>query len=112
MTDDAGGLGIPKIIGSGTSANASNTAFLDVTEVKQLLTQYQSEVEWPAKKGDIRNKIFKQKGGVSNSDKLQNMMAAAINRRFILEEPADQRPPGTNYPRFILNREEIKEDPF
>lgn len=112
VTDDAGGLGIPKIIGSGTSANASNTAFLDVTEVKQLLTQYQSEVEWPAKKGDIRNKIFKQKGGVSNSDKLQNMMAAAINRRFILEEPADQRPAGTNYPRFVLNREEIKEDPF
>lgn len=112
VTDDAGGLGIPKIIGSGVSASASSASFIDVTEVKQILTQYQGEVEWPAKKGDIRNKIFKQKGGVSNSDKLQNMMAAAINRRFILEEPAEQRPPGTNYPRFILNREEIKEDPF
>lgn len=112
VTDDAGGLGIPKIIGSGTSESKADKDFINPDDVKNILTVNQREIEWPATKTDIRNKIFKAKGGINNSTKLQRMMDIAINRTFIIEEPEENRQPGQTHPRLTLNPEQIEIDPF
>lgn len=112
VTDDAGGLGIPKIIGSGTSESKADKDFINPDDVKNILTVNQREIEWPATKTDIRNKIFKAKGGTNNSTKLQRMMDIAINRKFIIEEPEENRQPGQTHPRLTLNPEQIEIDPF
>lgn len=112
VTDDAGGLGIPKIIGSGTSESKVDKDFINPDDVKNILTVNQREIEWPATKTDIRNKIFKAKGGTNNSTKLQRMIDIAINRKFIIEEPEESRQPGQTHPRLMLNPEQIEIDPF
>lgn len=49
-----------------------------VEKIKEWLTQYQSEVEWPATQTDIRTKIFKSKCCVHDNNELQECMGCAM----------------------------------
>lgn len=112
VTDDAGGLGIPKIIGSGTSLNGPDKDFINPDDVRQLLESYQDVISWPASKEDIRTEIFKKMGKVTNQTKNQNMLKIAENRQFIIKQPEEDRDPGQKYPKWVLNPETVKINEF
>jgi hypothetical protein len=101
IIDDAGGLGIPRII---TPPVTEKADFIE--DIKQWLTEGQRDIEWPAYGAAIRP-LFKKYGGVGNNDKLQADLQAAIARRFLIEQPKDEREKGQRFPKYYLNEQEI-----
>ena len=83
-----------------------------IEKIKEWLTQYQAEVEWPATLTDIRMKIFKAKCCITNSDELQECVTMATNRKLLVAQSEDEYAEGQKHPKYYLNRNEIPEDPF
>lgn len=81
-------------------------------KIKEWLTQYQAELEWPATLTDIRMKIFKAKCCITNNDELQECVSMATNRKFLIAQDKDEYAEGQKHPKYYLNRNEIPEDPF
>lgn len=97
ITSDAGSLGVPRIIIPPSELRAD-----DIDNIKEWLTMAQNDIEWPAYGKDIRP-LFKKYGGISNNDKLQADLQAAINRRFLTEQPKDDWDKGQKFPKYYLN---------
>ena len=83
-----------------------------IEKIKEWLTQYQAEVEWPATLTDIRMKIFKAKCCITNSDELQECVTMATNRKLLVAQSDDEYAEGQKHPKYYLNRNEIPDDPF
>ena len=83
-----------------------------IEKIKEWLTQYQAEVEWPATLTDIRMKIFKEKCCITNSDELQECVTMATNRKLLVAQSEDEYAEGQKHPKYYLNRNEIPDDPF
>ena len=83
-----------------------------IEKIKEWLTQYQAEVEWPATLTDIRMKIFKAKCCITNNDELQECVSMATNRKFLIAQDKDEYAEGQKHPKYYMNRNEIPEDPF
>lgn len=101
ITSDAGSLGVPRIITPVVVEKAD-----DINKIKEWLTNGQQDIDWPAYGAAIRP-LFKKYGGVGNNDKLQADLQAAINRRFLIEQPKDEREKGQKFPKYYLNENEI-----
>jgi len=107
VTDDAGALGIPKIIANGLNLSTSGKDTSDTPEdIKAWLTEGQLDITWPATLSDIRG-IIKKRGGISNNDRLQNDITIAKNRRFILAQTKDKWEPGQLKPKYYLDTNQI-----
>lgn len=91
---------------------AEPTPAYTTDQIREWLTIYQSDVEWPATQTEIKTKIFKEKCGIKNNDKLQECVKMAFNRRFIIPQSKDEYAEGQKHPKYKLNRDEIKEEPF
>lgn len=88
VTDDAGNLGIPKIIGSGfnlPSKSKEEAQNDDVTLIREWIEQASSQVNWPMTRADVKKLIFGQIGGQKNKDKQQADLMAAINMHYLEE---------------------------
>lgn len=83
-----------------------------IEQIKKWLTQYQQEISWPATLTDIRNKIFKEKCCITNSDALQQCITMSTNRHFLIPQEVDDFAPGQKHPKYSLNRDEIPHEPF
>ena len=83
-----------------------------IEKIKEWLTQYQAEVEWPATLTDIRMKIFKAKCCITPNDELQECVTMATNRKLLVAQNEDEFAEGQKHPKYYLNRNEIPEDPF
>lgn len=100
ITSDAGSLGVPRIISS------ADTKSDDINMIKEWITKGQQEIEWPAFGKDIKE-MLKKISGVSFNDKLQANMKAAVNRRFLIEQPKEEWDKGQKHPKYYLNEQEI-----
>ena len=101
--------GVPEQIRpAGTKVNEK----YNVEQVKQWLTQYQNEVEWPATQTEIKQKILKEKACIKDNNDLQDCITMAYNRKFIVEQSKDEYTQGQKHPKYYLNRNEIPEEPF
>lgn len=100
ITSDAGSLGVPRIISS------ADTKSDDINMIKEWITKGQQEIEWPAFGKDIKE-MLKKISGVSFNDKLQADMKAAVNRRFLIEQPKEEWDKGQKHPKYYLNEQEI-----
>lgn len=88
VTDDAGNLGIPKIIGSGfnlPSKSKEEAQNDDVTLIREWIEQASSQVNWPMTRADVKKLIFGQIGGQKNTAKQQADLMAAINMHYLEE---------------------------
>ena len=88
VTDDAGNLGIPRIIGSGfnlPSKSKEGAQNDDVTLIREWIEQASSQVNWPMTRADVKKLIFGQIGGQKNKDKQQADLMAAINMHYLEE---------------------------
>ena len=88
VTDDAGNLGIPKIIGSGfnlPSKSKEEAQNDDVTLIREWIEQASSQVNWPMTRADVKKLIFGQIGGQKNTAKQQADLMAALNMHYLEE---------------------------
>lgn len=75
-------------------------------ELRKWITQKQENVEWPASKREIQIKIL-EPFGISDKEEQAEIIQMAINRRFLVEQPAEEMKPGQKYPRLNINQNEI-----
>lgn len=87
ITDAAGNLGIPKIIGTGTNLSSkSKEVECDLPEdILKWINEGMSRHNWPMDRKSIKELIFKEIGGVTNKDKQQADLIAAINLGYFEE---------------------------
>jgi hypothetical protein len=87
VTDDAGGLGIPRIIESTTTDIQSDCdeaetimGWLDKAE-----EQYQNDDDWPITRKEFRQRVFVEIGGQKNYTKQTNDLKYALENELIIE---------------------------
>lgn len=88
VVDDAGNLGIPKIINRGfnlSSKSKEQPTCDDIVEVRTWIEQATGMLEWPMTRADVKKKIFGDIGGQKNKDKQQADLIAALNMGYLEE---------------------------
>lgn len=85
VTDQAGSLGIPRIIAGGVSAAKADVQPHSREEILKWINQGLSQQDWPLSRSTIKEVIFKDIGGVTRSDQQQADLIAAINYGFLEE---------------------------
>ena len=88
ITDDAGNLGIPRIVSSGTnlpSKSKEQTTCDEVTVIRGWIEQAKNMYEWPMTRADVKKTIFGEIGGQKNTSKQQADLQAAINMGYLEE---------------------------
>ena len=88
ITDDAGNLGIPRIINRGynlPSKSKEAPACDDVVEIRTWIEQATDMLEWPMTRADVKKKVFAEIGGQKNKDKQQADLIAALNMGYLEE---------------------------
>ena len=87
MTDDAGNLGVPKIIGTGTNlpSKSKESTCDDTTLIREWIQQAKDQYEWPMSRVQIKKTVFGEIGGVKNDGRQQADLTAAINMGYLEE---------------------------
>ena len=88
ITDEAGNLGVPRIITSGTNLNSKSKeqpTCDDPREIRAWIEQAKDIYEWPMSRVLIKKSVFGEIGGQKNDGKQQADLQAAINMGFLEE---------------------------
>ena len=105
VTDDAGNLGIPKIIGSGFNlpSRSKEVEGDNPEDIKAWIQEAEKQYEFPMSRKDIKKKVFGAIGGQKNDGKQQIDLTIALNMNYLKEstmksggaymlEPSDELP--------------------
>ena len=105
VTDDAGNLGIPRIIGSGFNlpSKSKEVEGDNPEDIKAWIQEAEKQYEFPMSRKDIKKKVFGAIGGQKNDGKQQIDLTIALNMNYLKEstmksggaymlEPADELP--------------------
>ena len=88
ITEDAGNLGIPRIIGSGpnmSSKSKEQPTNDDPKLIREWIEQARNLYEWPMTRSDIKKTVFGEIGGQKNKDKQQADLNVALNMKYLEE---------------------------
>ena len=88
VTDDAGNLGIPRIISIGTnlpSKSKEQVTCHEVTVIRGWIEQAKDMYQWPMTRADVKKIVFGEIGGVKGNDLRQADLQAAINMGYLDE---------------------------
>lgn len=87
VTDDAGNLGVPRIISSGYNLpSKSKEQESDSPEdIRSWINEASGQYEWPMSRKDIKQKVFGKIGGVKNDGRQQADLMVAINLKYLTE---------------------------
>lgn len=88
ITEDAGQLGVPRIITKGTNLNSKSKeqpTCDDVKLIREWIEQAKTQYEWPMSRVQIKSTVFGDIGGQKNKDKQQADLMAAINMGYLEE---------------------------
>ena len=92
VTDQAGALGIPRIIaGGGTPAKKEAVEPDSREDILKWINEGMSRHEWPMSRSSIKQLIFEEIGGVKRSDQQQADLIAAINYGLLEESTIKQK---------------------
>ena len=83
ITDDAGKLGIPKIISNGSVAIELNPDSID--DIKKWIQESASRYNWPMSRADVKKRVFDEIGGQKNHTIQQKDLDVATNMNFLVE---------------------------
>ena len=106
ITEDAGALGVPRIITTGTNLSSKSKEqpiYDDPKLIREWIDQAKDQYEWPMDRKTIKATVFGEIGGVKNKDKQQADLQVAINLHYLEEstmkkngypmlQPADDMP--------------------
>ena len=86
VTDKAGNLGIPKIISGGaTTPKVDATKCDDPEQIREWISIAKDRLTWPLSRKEIKERVFKDIGKVTNNDQQQADLNAAINLGYFEE---------------------------
>lgn len=105
ITDDAGSLGIPRIISSGSNLPSKSKEQEGDTleDIKRWISEAENTYEFPMSRKDIKKKVFGEIGGQKNDGRQQIDLNIALNMKLLKEstiksggyymlEPGDEMP--------------------
>ena len=88
ITEDAGLLGVPRIITKGTNLNSKSKeqpTCDDPRQIREWIETAKATYEWPMSRAQIKKTIFGEIGGQKNDGKQQADLMAAINMGYLEE---------------------------
>ena len=88
ITEDAGALGVPRIITNGpnlSSKSKEQPEYDDPKMIREWIEKAKDLYQWPMDRKTIKETVFKEIGGVTNSGRLQADLNAAINLGYLEE---------------------------
>ena len=88
ITDDAGNLGVPRIISNGTNLSSKSKEqpqYDDPKLIREWIEQAKEHYEWPMDRKTIKATVFGDIGGQKNKDKQQADLNVAINLKYLEE---------------------------
>lgn len=86
VTDDAGKLGVPKIVGSGIDLPVREKVKADtVQDIRSWIKDAKDIYDFPMSRKDIKEKIFGEIGKQKNRDMQQADLQVALNMKFLTE---------------------------
>jgi len=88
ITDDAGNLGVPKIINSGSnlpSKSKEQAKCDDTMMIREWIEQAKDMYQWPMTRADVKKLVFGDIGGQKNTGMQQADLQAALNMKYLEE---------------------------
>jgi hypothetical protein len=86
VTNEAGNLGIPRIISGGAVEPKVDTSKCDDPEkIREWISIAKDRLTWPMSRKDIKERVFKEIGLVTNKEQQQTDLIAAINLGYFEE---------------------------
>jgi len=85
VTEQAGALGIPRIIAGTTPQPKKEVTCDDPQDILKWINEGMSRHNWPMDRKSIKELIFKEIGGVGKGEKQQADLIAAINLGYLEE---------------------------
>jgi hypothetical protein len=88
ITEDAGNLGVPRIISSGTNLSSKSKEQPecdDPRQIREWIETAKDKYEWPMSRANIKKAVFGEIGGQKNDGKQQADLMAAINMGYLEE---------------------------
>ena len=88
ITEDAGNLGVPRIISSGTNLSSKSKEQPecdDPRQIREWIETAKDKYEWPMSRANIKKAVFGEIGGQRNDGKQQADLMAAINMGYLEE---------------------------
>ena len=90
VTEDAGNLGIPRIISTPTAMPQSKAEADDIEDIKKWVKEAQDMYVWPMTRKDVKKRIFGEIGGQKSDGKQQADLQAAMNIGVLKESTIKQ----------------------
>ena len=85
VTDDAGKLGIPKIISNGGTTRATTIEADSEADIRDWIHKAAQQYQWPMSRKAVKQTVFGEIGGVKNDGRQQVDLMVAINTRMLVE---------------------------
>ena len=88
VTEDAGALGVPRIITTGTNLSSKSKEQPECDDprmIREWIEQAKEHYEWPMSRVQIKKTVFGEIGGVKNDGRQQADLMAAINLKYLEE---------------------------
>lgn len=88
ITEDAGALGVPRIITTGTNLSSKSKEQPECDDprmIREWIEQAKEHYEWPMSRVQIKKTVFGEIGGVKNDGRQQADLMAAINMKYLEE---------------------------
>jgi len=88
ITEDAGALGVPRIITTGTNLSSKSKEQPECDDpklIREWIEQAKDHYEWPMSRVQIKKTVFGEIGGVKNDGRQQADLMAAINLKYLEE---------------------------
>ena len=86
ITDDAGSLGVPRIITKGTNLSSKSKEQItcdDPKLIREWIEQAKDMYEWPLSRKSVKQTVFGEIGGQKNDAKQQADLMAALNLGYL-----------------------------
>ena len=88
ITDEAGNLGVPRIISNGTNLSSKSKEqpqYDDPKLIREWIETAKEQYEWPMTRSEIKKTVFGEIGGQKNKDKQQADLNVALNLKYLEE---------------------------
>ena len=85
ITDDAGNLGVPKIIGNPGDSKRVQPEHDNEEDIRQWINEALGSYQWPMTRADIKKLVFGDIGKQKNTGRQQADLQVAINLGYLVE---------------------------
>lgn len=85
VTDDAGNLGVPKIIGNPGDSKRVKPEHDDPDTIKEWIKEANTRYNWPMTRADVKKLIFGEIGHQKNTGRQQSDLTVALNFGYLVE---------------------------